>query len=221
MIASVLAGIARLIAGSTVFWSEPPTKDPKIYVANHSSHLDFIVLWSFLPPPVRAVTRPVAAKDYWSKGIRRFLAERAFHALLIDRGRGAAALLPAAELPPVLPTPRGEVASGSSHKAVEYMAAALDEGSSLILFPEGTRSRDGELGPFRSGLYFLCHERPQIPVVPVYMSNLNRILPKGAVLPVPLLSRIFIGTPLHLAPDETKEEFLTRARAAVADLTTA
>jgi 1-acyl-sn-glycerol-3-phosphate acyltransferase len=210
VIAGVLAGLARTVAGSSVYWTQRPTVEPRIYVANHSSHLDFIVLWALLPPEVRARTRPVAAADYWRGGMRRWLADNVFHAVLVDRGTAKAA------------TPPGERADSTAAPghapAIALMLAALDEGSSLILFPEGTRGCDGEVAAFRSGLFRVCAERPTVPVVPVYMANLNRILPKGSMLPVPLLSRVTMGPQLLLQPQEPKEVFLARARAAVVQL---
>ena len=207
MIDRCLAGLARVVAGTTVCWAEEPNTTPKIYIANHSSHLDFIVLWSLLPPDVRERTRPVAAADYWNHGVKRYLADHAFHAVLISRG-GA--------------SPAGRADAMANGKlAVEQMVAALDTGSSLILFPEGTRDAGGELSSFRSGLYFVCKERPDIPVVPVYMANLNRIMPKGALLPAPLLSRIVMGKPFQMRPEESKNDFLARSRTAVQELVAA
>ena len=95
------------------------------------------------------------------------------------------------------------------------MVQSLDNRHSLILFPEGTRGAGEDLAPFRSGLYHLCRTRPEIEVIPVYLENLNRILPKGRLLPVPMLSRITFGAPLHLQPAEEKDAFLERARQAV------
>ena len=100
------------------------------------------------------------------------------------------------------------------------MLDALDRGESLIVFPEGTRSPDGELQEFKPGLYHVARARPQVPLVPVWLENLNRILPKGEALLVPLLARIAVGAPLHLLPGETKTDFLARARDAVAALGT-
>jgi 1-acyl-sn-glycerol-3-phosphate acyltransferase len=84
---AILAVIARFLSGASVRWidSQPDTCQ-RVYFANHTSHLDAVVLWSALPASMRAVTRPVAAKDYWTAGaIRRYLAKRVFNALLIDR----------------------------------------------------------------------------------------------------------------------------------------
>lgn len=205
MIATVIAGAARLVAGSTMrSLSGVPDTRQRIYVANHSSHLDFIVLWANLPPDVRALTRPVAAADYWSSGIRAYFARDIFNAVLIRR---------AAETT----DPPGAV--DLVEEAVALMVDALGDDHSLILFPEGTRG-EGEVGRFRQGLYHLCAARPDVEVMPVYMENLNRILPKGAVIPVPLLSRIMFGMPMHLEPGEPKAAFLARARQAVVDLAT-
>jgi 1-acyl-sn-glycerol-3-phosphate acyltransferase len=200
VIGSMLAGAAQLVAGSTVRWAGcAPTEEQRIYIANHSSHLDFIVLWSYLPPWLRRRTRPVAARDYWTRNtIRRYLAARVFNAVLIDR-----------TAPPG--TPPGQI----GHQAVEQMVEALRDQHSLILFPEGTRGAGEDLAAFRSGLFHVCRARPEVDVVPVYLDNLNRILPKGHLLPVPMLSRITFGTPLRLQPNEAKDAFLERARQSV------
>ena len=200
MIGSMLAGAAQLVAGSTVRWAGcAPTEEQRIYIANHSSHLDFIVLWSYLPPWLRRRTRPVAARDYWTRNtIRRYLAARVFNAVLIDR-----------TAPPG--TPPGQL----GRQAVEQMVEALRDQHSLILFPEGTRGAGEDLAAFRSGLFHVCRARPGVDVVPVYLDNLNRILPKGHLLPVPMLSRITFGTPLRLQPNEAKDAFLERARQSV------
>ena len=200
MIDSILATAAQIVTGSTVRWAGcAPSEEQRIYIANHSSHLDFIVLWSYLPPWLRRRTRPVAARDYWARDvIRRYLAARVFNAVLIDRAASPG-------------TPAGQL----GRQAVDQMIEALGDQHSLILFPEGTRGSGDEVAPFRSGLFHLCRAKPQVAVVPVYLENLNRILPKGHLLPVPILSRITFGTPLRLQPDETKDAFLQRARESV------
>jgi 1-acyl-sn-glycerol-3-phosphate acyltransferase len=203
MIASILATAAQIVAGSTVRWAGcGPTDQQRIYIANHSSHLDFIVLWSYLPPWLRRRTRPVAARDYWTRdGIRRYLATHVFNAVLIDR----------------VATP-GTPAGQLGRQAIDQMVEALAGQHSLILFPEGTRGAGEDLASFRSGLFHLCRAKPEIDVVPAYLENLNRILPKGHVLPVPMLSRITFGAPIRLQPDESKETFLERARQSVRTL---
>jgi 1-acyl-sn-glycerol-3-phosphate acyltransferase len=205
MIATALAGLARLISGASVEWRCDPDSDAqRIYYGNHSSHLDFIVIWSALPVRQRALVRPVAGRDYWSRGVvRRFLSSQVFHAALIERGRGGSA-----------------DRAGSARAAVQQIADAMGERNSLIVFPEGTRSLNGEVGPFKSGLYHLWRVRPNAELIPVYLHNLNRILPKGAMLPVPMRSRVVFGAPLRTNVDEDKQAFLARARDALIQLKT-
>lgn len=185
----VICGVRSLPAATL-----PPA--PAIYFANHSSHLDFLTIWAALPAPVRVRTRPVAGRDYWEKTPRRRrIACGFFNAVLIERQHVTVATNP-----------------------LEPMIAALEAGDSLIVFPEGTRSADGTVHPFKSGLYHLARARPGITLVPVYLQNLSRILPKGESLPVPLLGSLSVGVPIQLASDETKPAFLDRARAAVQQL---
>ncbi|MEI6239712.1 MAG: lysophospholipid acyltransferase family protein [Planctomycetia bacterium] len=189
-----LAALARLLSGSSVRWiaSQPDTCQ-RVYFANHTSHLDAIVIWSSLPQTVRELTRPVAAKDYWQRGlVRRWLAEEVFNAILIDR------------------------TDIKVHQSpVDLMLREIGVTKSLIVFPEGSRSVTGEIGEFKSGLYYLARKRPDIELVPVHIDNLNRVLPRGEFLPVPLLSCISFGPPLWLERGEAKADFLDRARRAV------
>lgn len=192
-----LAGLARLISGASVRWIDcEPDTCQRIYFANHTSHLDALVLWSALPRPVRALTHPVAARDYWERGwLRRYLAQKVFHALLIDRTKIKV-----------------------HNSPVKMLLDAIGDRDSLIVFPEGGRSLDQEIRDFKSGLYWLCRKRPDLELVPTYIDNMNRILPRGEVLPVPLLSRITFGPPMWLEANESKAEFLGRARDAVVKL---
>lgn len=200
MISQSLAFIARLISGATAQWTAP--LDPmrqRVFFANHTSHLDFIIIWSSLPPSMRAKTRPVAGSDYWGKGpIRRYLSTKVFNAILIER-----------------PSSDSGKAISAAARSIESIAAGMGDHSSIIVFPEGTRSLTGEILPFKSGLYHLLKLKPDLEVVPVYLSNMNRILPKGEVLPVPLIGRVIVGAPMRLDPAEDKHDFLTRAREAM------
>jgi 1-acyl-sn-glycerol-3-phosphate acyltransferase len=169
----------------------------RIYFANHNSHGDFVLIWTALPPALRQITRPVAGADYWmGNRMRRFFGERVFRAVLIDRN----------------PDTRRD-------GPITLMAAALDAGSSLILFPEGTRNTGPEpLLPFKSGLYHLASSRPAVELVPVWIENLNRVMPKGEIVPIPLLCTVTFGAPLRLSDCEDKTAFLDRARNALLDL---
>ncbi len=191
--ATLLATIGKLLSGATVRWfdSQPDTCQ-RVYFANHTSHLDALIVWSSLPREVRELTRPVAAKDYWAKGWLRPYIAREFNAILIDRE---------------------EIKVHQS--PIDMMLREMGNTHSVIVFPEGTRNIDEEMGDFKSGLYYLGKKRPDLELVPVYIENLNRVLPRGEFLPVPLLSCITFGPPMWLEPKEPKVEFLKRAREAV------
>jgi len=206
-IASLLAAVARGITGVQVQWAGcEPRERQRIYFANHTSHLDFVVLWSALPSEIRARTRPIAAKDYWEETpLRRYLTENVFKALLVERGAMAKAKTP-------------EEAKFKGRSLIEDMAAALGTCNSLILFPEGTRGSGEKVGEFRAGLYHLALRRPDVELVPAYLENMNRILPKGEFLPVPMLSLLTFGKPMQVEPGEEKDAFLERAREAVSSL---
>jgi len=203
LLAGMIAGAARLISGVNVRWADS-MPDPKqtIYYANHSSHLDFVVLWSSLPAEVRVRTRPVAALDYWSRGLRRALAVNIFRAVLVARRQ-----------------PDHESSSPvDPREAIDHMLEAMGDDNSLILFPEGTRGTGEEVAPFKSGIYYLCERKPGLRLVPAFLNNLNRILPKGEFLPVPFISRLTFGPPIFLQSGEPKAAFLERARDALCRL---
>ena len=101
------------------------------------------------------------------------------------------------------------------HSPVDVMIREIGQRYSLIVFPEGGRSDGREIGEFKSGLYYLCKKRPDLELIPVHIDNMNRILPRGEVLPVPLLTCITFGPPLWLEAAEAKADFLERARQAV------
>ena len=193
--AAAIVGVARLLTGVQANWSGTrPDACRRVYFANHTSHGDFVLIWTVLPPRLRARTRPVAAADYWlASRARRFIGSEVFRAVLIERQAGARRADP-----------------------VGQMAATLDAGDSLILFPEGTRNVGDELLlAFKSGLYHLASARPEIELVPVWIDNISRVMPKGELLPIPILCSVTFGTPLSLSPDEDKAAFLERARAAL------
>ena len=192
--AFVITSAARLLTGARALWLGcTPQPVQRLYYANHSSHGDFVLLWASLPDELRRRTRPVAGADYWQRdGLRRYLINKVFNGVLIDRERA---------------TPE--------HNPLQPMLDALDQGDSLILFPEGTRNLEDGLLPFKSGLYHLTRLRPEVELVPVWIANLNRVMPKGRALPLPLLCTLSFGTPLEHLQDEGKQAFLERARNAL------
>lgn len=197
MLAAPLILLLRGLVGASPRWIGcQPVPAQRIYFANHTSHLDAPVLWASLPAALRRRTRPVAAKDYWGKpGLRKWFADSTFRALLIDRERSTLDADPLAPL-----------------------SCALDQGDSLILFPEGTRHKDALPAEFKSGLYHLAMRHPHAELIPVYLQNLYRSMPKGAHIPVPLTCAVRFGAPLARVPGEAKAAFLQRARAAVVAL---
>lgn len=195
---SIAVFLTRLITGVNATWVDGAPSQPRlrIYFANHGSHLDFATLWAALPSEQRHRTRPVAARDYWGKSaFTRFISVGCFQSLLISRD-----------------------GITRHNNPVEQMAEALRQGDSLILFPEGTRSADGTMADFRPGLFHLAARVPEAELVPVYLQNLNRILPKGHLLPIPLISSVVFGPPLQLMEGERKAEFLQRTREAILSL---
>jgi 1-acyl-sn-glycerol-3-phosphate acyltransferase len=189
-----------MMSGVQVRWLDcEPTDRQRIYFANHTSHLDAAVLWAALPRDVRRLVRPVAAKDYWEgSALRGYLAARVFRAVLIPR--------PVAGSPP---------SPDAARAAIDQIVEAMGEKHSVIVFPEGTRGTGEDVMPFKSGLYHLAQRKAAADLVPAYLENLNRILPKGEVLPVPLLSALTFGPPLRFEPGERKETFLDRTREAL------
>jgi len=191
-----LAGLAKVVAGSSVRWVDShPDTCQRIYFANHTSHIDAVIIWASLPKHCRELTKPVAAKDYWDRGwFRRYLA-RSLNAMLIDRENIKVHRSP-----------------------VESMLKEIGDKYSAIIFPEGSRNDGTNLRDFKSGLFYLAKKRPDLELVPVYVDNMTRILPKGEYLPVPLLSRVIFGPPIWLENGEPKTDFLVRAREAVSRL---
>jgi 1-acyl-sn-glycerol-3-phosphate acyltransferase len=186
---------ARAITAVRAIWSAeglPPRRC--VYFANHSSHGDFILVWAVLPPRMRRRARPVAGAEYWLKSpLSTFIGRDVFNSVLIQRDR-----------------------EHRTEDPIEQMAAAIDSGSSLIVFPEGTRNQTEEpLLPFKSGIFHLAEARPELDFVPVWINNLNRVMPKGEIVPIPLICTVTFGSPMRLEAGETKETFLERTRAAM------
>lgn len=192
LLKSVSLSAARHLAGAQAHWhhGELPAGQ-RIYCANHTSHLDAILLMGALPRPFPGSIRPVAAADYWGAGLcRPYLARQVFRTVLIERG--------GADLNPLGPA-----------------FQALREGDSLIFFPEGTRGPGDSLQPLKPGIYALARAFRHLPIVPVWIENAARVLPKRAFLPIPGRCAVHFGAPLHWDGHEDLTAFLSRLRAAM------
>ena len=189
----LLSLMARLITGTQGHWKGcPPTAEQRIYFANHQSHFDWVLIWAALPKDLRTRTRPIAARDYWtSSPFKHWLTREVFNAVYVARTRT------------------------DDQDPLEPLADALEQGDSLVLFPEGTRSNKGDPQAFKSGLYHLAEQFPQVQLIPAWIDNVQRVMPKGEVVPVPILCTVTFGAPLHLGGAEDKRDFLARARNAV------
>ena len=189
----LLAFIARLITGTQGHWKGcPPTAEQRIYFANHQSHLDWVLIWAALPKDLRTTTRPIAAKDYWTASpFKHWLTREVFNAVYVARQRT------------------------EDQDPLEPLQDALAHGDSLVIFPEGTRSNKGDPQPFKSGLFHLAEQFADVQLIPAWIDNVQRVMPKGEVVPVPILCTVTFGAPMHLAQGEDKRAFLDRARDAV------
>ncbi len=189
----LLSLLARLITGAQGHWKGcPPTAEQRIYFANHQSHFDWILIWAALPKDLRSKTRPIAAKDYWtSSPFKHWLTREVFNAVYVSRTRT------------------------TDQDPLEPLVEALKQGDSLVIFPEGTRSNKGQPQAFKSGLFHLAEQFPQVQLVPAWIDNVQRVMPKGEVVPVPILCTVTFGAPLQLGLEEDKRAFLDRAREAV------
>jgi 1-acyl-sn-glycerol-3-phosphate acyltransferase len=189
-----LAHLARLITGAQGHWKgSPPTAEQRIYFANHQSHFDWVLIWASLPRELRARTRPIAARDYWTGSkFKAWLTSAVFNAVYVSRTRA---------------TP--------DEDPLEPLVDALEGGDSLVIFPEGTRSNKGEPQAFKAGLFHLAEQFPQVQLIPTWIDNVQRVMPKGEVVPVPILCTVTFGAALAPQEGEDKRAFLERARAAV------
>jgi len=188
-----LAGLARLITGAQGHWIGcPPKAEQRIYFANHQSHFDWVLIWAAQPRELRNTTRPIAARDYWtSTPLKHWITREIFNAVYVNRQRT------------------------DDQDPLEPLMDALRNGDSLVIFPEGTRGNKGDPQPFKSGLFHLAEAFPEVPLIPAWIDNVQRVMPKGEVVPVPILCSVAFGAPLHLQPGEDKRAFLERARSAV------
>ena len=189
----VLLGLIRVLTGSQARWYGcPPKAEQRIYFANHQSHADLVLIWAALPRDLRVLTRPIAARDYWTKTrFKQWITTAVFNAIYVSRERSA------------------------NEDPLEPLCEALDKGDSVVLFPEGTRGHAEEPAAFKSGLYNLAQRYPNVVLVPTWINNVQRVMPKGEVVPVPVLCSVTFGAPVRIEDHEERRAFLDRARNAV------
>jgi 1-acyl-sn-glycerol-3-phosphate acyltransferase len=241
---ALLAAIRLLTGAQARWWGCPPKAEQRIYFANHQSHLDLVMIWAALPEELRSITRPIAARDYWATTpFKRWITTDVFNAIYVERGGSApvppTAARPAsaeriepsfdavaqAELPLAPPVaemaePAAAVVPGSAEALapLQPLIEALQSGDSIIIFPEGTRGHTGEPQKFKSGLFTLAQMFPDVVLVPAWIDNVQRVMPKGEVVPVPILCSVTFGEPVRLEEGEERRPFLDRAREAVVAL---
>jgi 1-acyl-sn-glycerol-3-phosphate acyltransferase len=188
-----LLGLIRVLTGSQArWWGCPPKAEQRIYFANHQSHADLVMIWAALPKELRRSTRAVAAREYWTKTpFKQWITTAVFNVIYVSRERHA------------------------DEDPLEPLIEAMAAGDSLILFPEGTRGFADEPQAFKAGLYNLALKFPTVELVPAWINNVQRVMPKGEVVPVPVLCSVTFGVPMLLGQGEDRQAFLQRTRAAV------
>jgi 1-acyl-sn-glycerol-3-phosphate acyltransferase len=166
---------------------------PAIFAANHHSHIDTPLLLTSIPEPWRHKVFVAAASDYFFRNrVRSALSALVLNAIPIERTR-------------------------VNRRSADDAAALIEEGWSLLIYPEGGRSPDGWGQPFRGGAAYLSL-RCGVPVVPIYLDGTGRILRKGKNRPTPSRTVVTFGAPMWPAPDEDSRKFAVRIEAAVAAL---
>jgi 1-acyl-sn-glycerol-3-phosphate acyltransferase len=241
---ALLVAIRLLTGAQARWWGCPPKAEQRIYFANHQSHLDLVMIWAALPEELRSITRPIAARDYWATTpFKRWITTEVFNAIYVERGGSAPVPPPTAapgpaeriepsfdgvvqtELPlappvPEMAEPVASVTPGSAEALapLQPLIEALQSGDSIIIFPEGTRGHTGEPQKFKSGLFTLAQMFPEAVLVPAWIDNVQRVMPKGEVVPVPILCSVTFGEPVRLEDGEERRPFLDRAREAVVAL---
>lgn len=200
LVGHAIALFARFITAVRADWRGiEPVPRQRVYYANHVSNADMPMIWAVLPPNLRRQVRPVAAADYWLKNrLRAFVGPEVFNCVLVDR------------------RPDKDAATGDP---LQNILDALADGSSLILFPEGNRNMtEDPLLPFKAGLYNLGKAFPDVDLVPTWVANLNEVMPKGEVIPLPLMATVIFGAPIRVEEGEEIGPFLARAADALVAL---
>jgi long-chain acyl-CoA synthetase len=172
----------------------PAAQDgPFLFVANHASHADTVAILRALPAGLRGRTAVAAAADYFfAKPLSAVLAAAVLGAFPFSR-------------------------AGQVRASLEHCGLLADEGWSILIYPEGTRSPDGQLLPFKTGIGLLARGL-RVPVVPIAVSGGARLLPKGAAWPRRAAVTVRFGDPVVISPDMSAEQATSHLEAHVADL---
>lgn len=171
-----------------------PKSGPCVIVANHNSHLDTLVLMTLFKGQSFDKVRPVAAADYFFKN--KFLAwfsSRVMNIIPIERKM-----------------------TRDIKGLFQPMINALDDDGIIIVFPEGSRGEAEKLTRYKSGVYYMMRERPDVPIVPVFLHGLGKALPKGSFFFIPIIVDIFIGEPFKF--NEDKKAFMDTLNAEMSAL---
>lgn len=161
-----------------------PDTGPVVIIANHNSHLDTLVLMSLFKGRSFQKVRPVAAGDYFMKNkFLAFFSTRVMNIIPIQRKMT-------------------KDIRGMFSPIIE----AIDDDGIIILFPEGSRGEAEQLSKYKSGIYYLMREVPDVEIVPVFMHGLGKALPKGSFIFVPFFVDILVGDPFKF--DENRKAFM-------------
>ena len=183
----------KIIIGMEVLKNKSLNEDKYIIVSNHSSHTDTSAILSILPFSKIIKLRPIAAKDYFTENIFFKAFTRIFYnAIFIDR-----------------------VTKDGKKESVETMSLAIDQGENLLIFPEGSRVSDENIGPFKIGVAKLLKKKPEIPFIPIYIESSANTLPKGDALLIPHNFKIIVGDKCFIDSKKSEKEVLEDIRSEV------
>jgi 1-acyl-sn-glycerol-3-phosphate acyltransferase len=186
----VLQPLARIFTGADVLGREKlPLRGPAIIAANHNSHVDTLLLLTIFPPRSLGRLRPAAAADYFLRG-----------PVISWFSRNILGIVPVAR-----------DKAGSGEDVLAPARQALLCGDIILIFPEGTRGDSSdEMARLKSGVARLAEACPEAPVIPIWLEGAGRVLPKGALVPVPMNCTVLIGDPI--AWTGARQAFMDRLR---------